>query len=146
MRRHDSELEAAESVVGEHTFSGQLYSPDKARSVMNIDVATKEDTHTIPTVEQIEAWIAKKNRESRVKEAEKSWHTHTDSVAVVAGSGEALYESRSLVSHAAWFHKSVTGDLKTHEAFHAASTHDAFTVEWNADYETGTLHVTVEKQ
>lgn len=145
MRKHDSELEAAESVVGEHEFSGRLFSREKAEQVMNIDVSTKEPTHTIPTVEQIEAWVAKKDSESNEKARNKSWHSHTDCVALVVGSGEKLYESGSLVSHAAWFHMDVTGGLETHEALHAAVDHDSFNVEWDADYDTGTLTVTVEK-
>lgn len=132
-----------DEIVGELTFSGRLYSEEKAENVCPVDVRTDEPTSTIPTADQVEAWIAKKDEESRQKAAKNSWHDHTDHVALVAGSTEQAGES-TLISHAAWFHFDVTGDLETHNTLRLADESDAYSVEWDADYETGTLTVTVD--
>jgi len=46
---------------------------------------------------------------------------------------------------AAFFHFKATGSLKRHRAYHAAYESEAFTVDFEADYETGDLTITVEK-
>lgn len=46
---------------------------------------------------------------------------------------------------AAFFHFKATGALKRHRAYHVAYESEAFTVEFEADYETGGLTITVEE-
>lgn len=135
---------SAEDILGEREFSGRLYSPEKAQAVMNADVRTGEQTHQIPTADAVEEWIAEKNEESRKKADEKSWHSHTDHVALVPASGEQLAESGSLLSHAAFFHMAVTS-TNLHFAYSAASRSDEFDVTYEADYETGTVTISVER-
>lgn len=135
---------APSEIAGEHTFSGRLYSPEKAEQNCPVNVRTGGRTYDIPSVATIERWVAKKNRESREKAEEESWHSHTDHVALVAGSPEQAGESGSLVSHAAWFHFDVTGSMEMHQSLRLAAESDNYTVDWEADYERGNLHVTVD--
>ena len=131
----DCEL-GPEDILGEHSFSGRLYSPEKAKDVMNVNILTGEQTHDIPPAEAVAAWVAEKNEESRLND--------TDRVALVAGSGEQLYESRSLLSLAAFYHMDVTShDL--HFAYNAAVRSDDYTVDYEADYEAGSITITVEE-
>lgn len=140
------EPDAADAVraLGEHTFKGRLYSPEKAKEVMNVNILTGEETHDIPPAPAVETLIEGKNAEDAARAAEKSYRTYTEKVALVAGSNEQLAEGGSLVSRAAWFHFDVTGGMDNHEALQAADAHEDFDVEWEADYEKGELHVTVE--
>jgi len=46
---------------------------------------------------------------------------------------------------AAFFHFKATGSLERHRAYHAAYDSDAFTVDFEADYESGDLTITVER-
>jgi len=131
----DCEL-GPEDILGERSFSGRLYSPKTAEDVMNVNVLTGEQTHDIPSAEAVAAWVAEKNEEARLND--------TDRVALVAGSGEQLYESRSLLSLAAFYHMDVTS-YKLHFAYNAAVRSDDYTVEYDADYENGTITITVEE-
>ena len=125
-----------EDILGEQTFSGRVYSPEKAKDVMNVNVLTGEQTHDIPSAETVDAWVDVKNQEDR--------EGTTDRVALVAGSGEQLYESRSLLSRATFYHMDVTShDL--HFAYNAAVRSDDYTVDYEADYEAGTITITVEE-
>lgn len=131
----DCEL-SPDAILGEQTFSGRLYSPEKAAEVMNVDVRTGEPTHDIPPADAVAAWVEQKNLEDSFGPA--------DRVALVAGSGEQLYESRSLLSLAAFYHMDVTShDL--HFAYNAAVRSDNYAVEYEADYEAGTITITVEE-
>ena len=46
---------------------------------------------------------------------------------------------------AVFFHFKATGTLARHHAYHAAYESDAFAVEFEADYETGDLTITVDE-
>jgi len=138
----DCEL-GPDAILGTHEYSGRLYSPEKAENVMNVDVRTGEATHEIPPVDAIEMWMHKVNNESRVKSEEKDWHDHTPQVALVAANGEQLAETRSLVSHAAFFHYDITGSLDVHFAYSAAHKSDDYAVTYETDYEQGTVTITV---
>jgi len=47
---------------------------------------------------------------------------------------------------AAFFHFKATGSLKRHRAYHAAYNSDTFSVEFEADYESGDLTISVEEE
>jgi hypothetical protein len=149
MTTNDATVEKAnessdiEAVLGTHEYAGRLYSPQKAAEVMNV-ILTDEQIHGIPPAAVVEQWIAEKNKESRQKAATTTWHTHTPSVALVAGSGEQLYESGALLSHAAFFHRDITGEMDTHKAYNAAYKSDEYAVTYTTDYEQGTITITVE--
>jgi len=46
---------------------------------------------------------------------------------------------------AAFFHFKATGPLERHRAYHAADDSDAYVVDFEADYESGDLTVTVDR-
>jgi len=46
---------------------------------------------------------------------------------------------------AAFFHFKATGSLELHRAYHAAYDSDAFSVDFETDYESGDLTITVER-
>ena len=46
---------------------------------------------------------------------------------------------------AAFFHFKATGSLERHRAYHAAYDSDAFTVDFEPDYESGNLTITVDR-
>ena len=51
-----------------------------------------------------------------------------------------------LYTAAAFFHFKATGSLKRHRAYHAAYNSDTFSVEFEADYESGELTISVEEE
>jgi len=131
----DCEL-GLDAILGKQTFSGRLYSPEKAAEVMNVNVRTGEPTHDIPPADAVAAWVDKKNLKDSFGPA--------DRVALVAGSGEQLYESRSLLSLAAFYHMDVTSyDL--HFAYNAAVRSDNYAVEYETDYKAGSIAITVNE-
>ena len=132
-----------EEIVGEHSFSGRLYSPEKAKKVCPVNVRTGNRSFKIPSAEAIEAWVDEKNAESRKKAEEQSWHSHTEHVALVAGSPEQAGESGALLSHAAWFHFDITGGMDMHQSLRLAAESESYTVDWTADYQRGELRVSV---
>jgi len=46
---------------------------------------------------------------------------------------------------AAFFHFKATGSLKRHRAYHAAYEADGFSIDFEADYESGNLTITVDR-
>jgi len=46
---------------------------------------------------------------------------------------------------AAFFHFKATGSLERHHAYHAAYDSDAYIVDFEADYESGDLTITVDR-
>jgi hypothetical protein len=88
--------------------------------------------HSKATVEEAKAFAA-------------SIDTDTPQIALPA-SVEAQVETASKpYTSAAFFHFKATGSLKLHRAYHAAYDSDAFTVDFEADYESGDLTITVER-
>lgn len=144
-----SDEEKAEAVLGEHEFSGSLFSLEKVEELPG------SYPNAPPSAAHVAAYQEKVNQESRKKANEKSWHDHTDHVVTVAVSAEEAHEM-SLVGHAAWFHFSVTADevtdnlgdldnMERHNGFRLAEELEQFDVSWSADYENGTLSVSVSR-
>jgi len=132
----DCEL-GPDAILGTHTYSGRVYSPEKASRVMNVDVRTGDPTHDIPTPDAVDAWTAEKNADAR--------DGATDRVALVAGSGEQLHESGCLVSLAAFYYRDITSyDL--HFAYNRAVRSDDYTVDYDVDYGQGTATITVTER
>ena len=58
----------------------------------------------------------------------------------------ALPDENSMpYTSATFLHFKATGSLKRHRAYHAASEVDAFAVNFEADYESGNLTITVDQ-
>jgi hypothetical protein len=126
---HDCELDPG-AVLGIQTFEDVLFTDDTETPV---NVLTGETpAHSQATVEEAKAFAA-------------SIDTDTPQIALPA-SVEAQVETASKpYTSAAFFHFKATGSLKLHRAYHAAYDSDAFTVDFEADYESGDLTITVER-
>jgi len=65
-------------------------------------------------------------------------------IALPASVDESQVETQSKpYTAAAFFHFKATGSLKRHRAYHAAYESDGFAVDFEADYESGDLTITV---
>jgi len=74
-----------------------------------------------------------------------SIHTETPQIALPA-SVETQVETQSKpYTAAAFFHFKATGSLELHRAYHAAYDSNAFRTDFEADYESGDLTITVER-
>ena len=79
------------------------------------------------------------------KEFAASIDTETPQIALPA-SVESQVETQSKpYTAAAFFHFKSTGSLERHRAYHAAYEADAFAVDFEADYASGDLTITVER-
>ncbi|ACM58450.1 conserved hypothetical protein [Halorubrum lacusprofundi ATCC 49239] len=124
---HDCELDP-EAILGTHTFEDVLFTDDTETPV---NVLTGETpAHSQATVEE-------------AKEFAASIDTETPQIALPA-SVESQVETQSKpYTAAAFFHFKATGSLKRHRAYHAAYESDGFAVDFEADYESGDLTITV---
>ena len=126
---HDCEL-GPDAVLGTRTFHDVLFTDDTETPV---NVLTGETpTHSQATVEEAKAFAA-------------SIDTDTPQIALPA-SVETQVETQSKpYTAAAFFYFKATGSLELHRAYHAAYDSDAFSVDFEADYESGDLTITVEQ-
>jgi hypothetical protein len=125
----DCEL-ALDAILGTHTFEDVLFT---AETETPVNVLTGETpAHSQATVEEATAFAA-------------SIDTDTPQIALSA-SVETQVETQSRpYTSAAFFHFTATGSLERHRAYHAAYDSDAFTVDFEADYESGDLTITVDR-
>ena len=126
---HDCELDP-DAVLGTRTFHDVLFTND---TEMPVNVLTGETpAHSQATVEEAKAFAA-------------SIDTDTPQIALPA-SVETQVETQSQpYTSAAFFHFKATGSLERHRAYHAAYESDAFSVDFEADYESSNLTITVER-
>jgi len=126
---HDCEF-GPDAVLGTRTFHDVLFTDDTETPV---NVLTGETpAHSQATVEEAKAFAA-------------SIDTDTPQIALPA-SVETQVETQSKpYTSAAFFHFKATGSLELHRAYHAAYQSDAFSVDFEADYESGNLTITVER-
>ncbi|OYR59526.1 hypothetical protein DJ83_12915 [Halorubrum ezzemoulense] len=119
-----------DAVLGTRTFHDVLFTDDTETPV---NVLTGETpAHSQATVEEAKAFAA-------------SIDTDTPQIALPA-SVETQVETQSKpYTSAAFFHLKATGSLELHRAYHAAYDSDAFNVDFEADYESGNLTITVER-
>jgi len=126
---HDCELDP-DAVLGTRTFHDVLFTDDTETPV---NVLTGETpAHSQTTVEEAKAFAA-------------GIDTDTPQIALPA-SVETQVETQSKpYTSAAFFHFKATETLERHRAYHAAYDSDAFTVDFEADYESGNLTITVDR-
>ena len=126
---HDCELDP-EAILGTYTFEDVLFTDDTETPV---NVLTGETpAHSQATVEEAKAFAA-------------SIDTDTPQIALPA-SVETQVETQSMpYTAAAFFHFKATGTLERHRAYHAAYDSDAFSVDFEADYASGDLTITVDR-
>ena len=126
---HDCEL-GPDAVLGIHTFEDVLFTEETETPV---NVLTGETpAHSQATVEEATAFAA-------------SIDTDTPQIALPA-SVETQVETQSKpYTSAAFFQFKATGSLELHRAYHAAYDSDAFSTDFEADYESGDLTITVKR-
>lgn len=123
----DTDDASPEDVVGEHTYEGVLYAgPPDVVDVTTGDTPARLDR----SVEEAKAFAADAGISDTPKVAKAQGH-------------ERAVESGAPYTACAFFHYSITGSLETHMAFKAAHESDEYDVEFEADYETGDLTITV---
>jgi len=126
---HDCELDP-EAVLGTHTFEDVLFT-DETETPVNV-LTGETPAHSRATVEE-------------AKEFAASIDTETAQIALPA-SVESQVETQSKpYTAASFFHFKATGSLERHRAYHAAYKADAFAVDFEADYASGDLTITVER-
>ncbi|EMA06973.1 hypothetical protein C438_05452 [Haloferax denitrificans ATCC 35960] len=126
---HDCELDF-EAILGTHTFEDVLFTDDTETSV---NVLTGETpAHSQATVEEATEFAA-------------SIDTETPQIALLASAETQIEAQSKPYTSAAFFHFKPTGSLKRHRAYHTAYDSDAYTVDFEADYESGDLTITVER-
>ena len=126
---HGCEL-GPNAVLGTRTFEDVLFTDDTETPV---NVLTGETpAHSQATVEEAKAFAA-------------SIDTDTSQVALPASVETQIETQSKPYTAAAFFHFKATGSLERHRAYHAAYELDAFTVDFEADYKSGDLTITVER-
>jgi hypothetical protein len=126
---HDCELDS-EAILGTHTFEDVLFT-DATETPVNV-LTGETPAHSQAPVEE-------------AKEFAASIDTETPQIALPA-SVESQVETQSKpYTAAAFFHFKATGSLARHRAYHAAYEADAFVVDFEADYESGDLTITVDR-
>jgi len=125
----DCELDP-DAISGTHIFKDVLFT-DGTETPVNV-LTGETPAHSQATVEE-------------AKEFAASIDTDTPQIALPA-SVETQVETQSKpYTAAAFFHFKATGSLKRHRAYHAAYDSDAFTIDFEADYESGNLTITVDR-
>ena len=118
------------AILWTHTFEDVLFTDE---TKIPVDVLTGgTPAHSQATVEEATAFAA-------------SIDIDTPQIALPA-SVETHVETRSKpYTAAALFHFEATGSLECHRAYHAAYDSDMYIVDFEADYESGNLTITVER-
>ncbi|MEZ3172339.1 hypothetical protein ABNG03_17215 [Halorubrum sp. RMP-47] len=125
----DCELDPG-AILGTHTFENVLFT-DETETPVNV-LTGETPAHSQATVEEAKTFAA-------------SIDTDTPQIALPA-SVETQVETQSKpYTSAAFFHFKATGSLERHRAYHAAYDSDAFTVDFEADYASGDLTITVDR-
>lgn len=125
----DCELDP-DAILGTRTFENVLFT-DKTETPVNV-LTGETPEHAQATVDEARAFAA-------------GIDSDTPQIPLQA-SVEAQIETASKpYTAAAFFHFKATGSLQRHRAYHAAYESKAFTVDFEADYETGDLTVTVSE-
>jgi hypothetical protein len=125
----DCELDP-EAVLGKHTFEDILFT-DETETPVNV-LTGETPAHSRATVEE-------------AKEFAASIDADTPQIALPASVETQIETQSKPYTAAAFFHFKATGSLKRHRVYHAAYDSDAFTVDFEADYESGDLTITVDR-
>ena len=125
----DCEL-APDAILGTHTFEDVLFT-DETETPVNV-LTSETPVHSQATVEE-------------AKEFAASIDTDTPQIALPASVETQIETQSRSYTAAAFFHFKATGSLERHRAYHAAYDSDAYTVDFEADYESGDLTITVER-
>jgi len=125
----DCEL-APDAILGTHTFEDVLFT-DNTETPVNV-LTGETPAHSQATLKE-------------AKEFAASIDTDTPQVALPASVETQIETQSKPYTAAAFFHFKATGSLERHRAYHAAYDSDAFSIEFEADYESGDLTITVDR-
>jgi len=125
----DCEL-GPEAILGTRTFEDVLFTDETETPVNVLTGETPE--HSQATVDEAQSFAS-------------SIDTDTPQIALPVSIESQIETASKPYTAAAFFHFKATGSLKRHRVYHAADESDAFTVAFEADYETGDLTITVEE-
>ncbi|MFC6768191.1 hypothetical protein [Natrinema soli] len=126
---HDCELDP-EAILETHTFEDVLFT-DETEIPVNM-LTGETPAHSQATVEE-------------AKEFAASIDSDAPQIALPASVETQIETQSKPYTSAAFFHFKATGSLERHRAYHAAYYSDAFTVDFEADYESGNLTITVDR-
>ncbi|GAA0262475.1 hypothetical protein [Halobacterium noricense] len=126
---NDCELDP-EAILGTRTFHDVLFTDDTETPVNVLTGETPAHSHA--TVKEAKAFAA-------------SIDTDTPQIALPASVETQIETQSKPYTSAAFFHFKATGSPERHRAYHAAYDSDAFTVDFEADYASGDLTITVDR-
>ncbi|WP_363463550.1 hypothetical protein [Halogeometricum borinquense] len=126
---HDCEL-GPDAVLGTRTYEDVLFT-DETETPVNV-LTGETPAHSQATVDEAQAFIS-------------SIDTDTPQIALPASVETQIETHSKPYTSAAFFHFKATGSLERHRAYHAAYDSDAFTVDFEADYASGDLTITVDR-
>lgn len=117
-------------LLGTHVFNDVLYTGSTAV----VNALSGETPATLDRdIEEAKAFAERVSRDGDAPRVAKAQHP------------EAAVESRSPYVASPFFHRDITGSMEWHTVFRRAYDSDAYDVEYDADYQTGTLTITVER-
>jgi len=125
----DCEL-APDAILRTHTFEDVLFT-DETETPVNV-LTGETPAHSQATVEEATEFAA-------------SIDTDTPQIALPAAVETQIETQSKPYTAAAFFHFKATGSLERHRAYHAAYDSDAYIVDFEADYESGDLTITVDQ-
>ena len=125
----DCEL-GPKAILGTRTFEDVLFT-DETETPVNV-LTGETPAHSQATVKEATEFAA-------------NIDTETPQIALPASVETQIETQSNPYTAAAFFHFKATGSLERHRAYHAAYDSDAFTVDFEADYESGDLTITVER-
>src|SRR6056297_3605661 len=125
----DCEL-APDAILRTHTFEDVLFT-DETETPVNV-LTGETPAHSQATVEEATEFAA-------------SIDTDTPQIALPASVETQIETQSKPYTAAAFFHFKATDSLKVHQAYHAAFESDAFAIDFETDYESGNLTITVER-
>lgn len=117
-------------LLGTHVYADVLYTGDS--DIVNI-MTGETPARLDKSVQEAKDFAESVTKEGKAPRIAKAQY------------GERAAESGSPYTASAFFHMSITGGMEWHTVFRKAWESDAYTVEHDADYESGTLTITVER-
>ena len=129
--RHSIDLTEPD-LLGTHRYENVLYTGPEAHALVDITTGdTPSDLdRTTEEAQQFAARVTNADRPDRVAKRLPP---------------ERAAESRSPYVASAFFHADITGGMDWHTVYRRACDSDAYNVAYDADYDSGTLTITVER-
>ncbi|KPN28941.1 hypothetical protein SY89_03175 [Halolamina pelagica] len=125
----DCEL-GPDAILGTRTFDDVLFT-DETETPMNVLTGETPELSQV-SVGEAQTFVA-------------GIDSDTPQIALQASVESQIDTASKPYTAAAFFHFKATGSLKRHRAYHAAFESEVLSVDFEADYETGDLTITVER-